>query len=62
MNFNELLKKANHLDIKYDCLNTDICLLIETADDDTIIAELTDVDVWENDKGEYGLDLIAEMS
>lgn len=59
MNFIEFMKKINHLNIKYDCAGNNICLLIKNGDEE-IIGDLTDVDVWQDDEGKYGFDLISE--
>ena len=61
MKYNELIRKIKHLDMKYDCLDNEIYLLIETDNGDTIVGKLTDVDVWEDDKGGYGLDFCSEV-
>lgn len=59
MNYKQFEKKAKHLDMKYDCKDNDICLIIVMADGDRVVATLSDVDVYETDDGKYGLDLIA---
>ena len=59
MNYKQLEKKAKQLDMKYDCKDKDICLIIQLACGESVVATLCDVDVYETDDGKYGLDLIA---
>ena len=59
MNYRQMVRKITNLSKKYDCKKKDICLIIELADGDSVVATLCDVDVYETPDGKYGIDLIA---